>query len=181
MIEKIWKDPVWSKVISVIIVAIGGLILAKAKSYYDSQTFKEAFNDIINYQLKIIYIFFGIIIFWILRWIYKISLGSNRNKTNSKFEKNKTLLRKVDKIIDKKEGVMMKWNVHFSTANKPFVSDVNCFCLLHGDLPIKFLWNRCPHQDCKNSQKQIDDYSLENLAESIVLDEWDKINGNKII
>ncbi len=34
MFEKIWKDPVWSKVISVVILAIGSVIYAKFKSYY---------------------------------------------------------------------------------------------------------------------------------------------------
>ncbi|WP_265130261.1 hypothetical protein [Chryseobacterium oranimense] len=75
---------------------------------------------------------------------------------------------------------MMKWSVHFNTYGKPFVSDVSCFCMLHGDLPLKFLFNKCPNINCKNSKNELDEYAMENIAESIVLDEWDKINGTKI-
>lgn len=181
MISKIWKDPVWSKVISVIFVALGGVILAKIKSAYDSQTFKEAINDILNYQIKIIYVAFTIISFWIFKWIYSILFSKRLSNTNKLLEKNKNILRKVNTIIDKPQGIMMKWNVHFSSMDKPFVSDVNCFCTLHGELPIKFLWNQCPVENCKNAKKTLDSYAIDNFAESLVLNEWDKINGNKIV
>ncbi|WP_333852159.1 hypothetical protein [Epilithonimonas sp.] len=181
MISKIWKDPVWSKVISAIIISLGGLILAIIKSVCESQTFSDSFNDILNYQIKIIYVPFMIISFWILKWIYTIIFSKKISVENKLLEYNKNTLRKINMTIDKREGVMMKWNVHFSSMDKPFVSDVNCFCTLHGELPIKFLWNRCPVDNCKNALKTVDSSAIENFAESIVLDEWDKLNGNKII
>lgn len=178
MFNKIWKDPVWSKVISVIIIAIGGLIYAKINSVYENETFKDSILNLLRFKVELKYILITILIFFIVQWILKrIFLSKTKIDANSiKREK----LINVNKIIDKDAGVMIKWNVYFSTSGKPFVSDVNCFCILHGNVPIKFLWNKCPTNNCKNSKEEINEYAIENMAESIVLDEWDKITGTKI-
>lgn len=43
MIEKIWKDPVWSKVISFIIIAIGTLLYNYIISLYNDEDFRTTF------------------------------------------------------------------------------------------------------------------------------------------
>lgn len=177
MFEKIWKDPVWSKVISVIIIGIAGLIYAKVRSIYENETFKDSVLNLLSFKVELKYLLLFVIIFWILKWIIKRVFYPTKKIDINNIKREK--LRSVNKIIDRKEGIMIKWNVHFNSSGKPFVSDLNCFCILHGDLPIKFMWNKCPNGNCKNS-KEFNEYAFENIAESIVLDEWDKINGTKV-
>lgn len=178
MFEKIWKDPVWSKVISVIIIGIAGLIYAKINSIYENETFKDSILNLLSHKIELKYLLIFIIIFLILQFSFKKIFVANKNIDRNDIKREK--LKSVNKIIDKDAGLMIKWNVHFSTSGKPFVSEVKCFCILHGSMPIKFLWNKCPSNNCKNSEQEINEYYIENFAESIVLDEWDKINGTKI-
>ena len=178
MFEKIWKDSVWSKVISVIIVAILGLIYAKITSIYDNETFKNSILKVLHFKIELLYIFIVVVTFWILIWLIKMIFSSKKGINVNDYNKKK--LYNVNKIIDKNAGVIIKWKVHFDNHEQPFVSDVNCFCTLHGNVPMKFIWNKCPNQDCKNFDKEINEYALINMAESIVLDEWDKINGTKL-
>jgi len=178
MFVKIWKDPVWSKVISVIIVGIAGLIYAKINIKFKNETFKDSILNLLSFKIELKYLLIFIIIFLIAQFILKKIFVKEKNIDRNDIKREK--LKSVSKFIDKNAGIMIKWNVHFSTSGKPFVSEVNCFCTLHGDMPIKFLWNHCPSNNCKNSEQEIDKYYIENFAESIVLNEWDKINGTKV-
>ena len=51
--EKYWKDPVWSKVISFVIIGVGTFIITTLyiwiKSLYAQVPFKEIFKSVIEY------------------------------------------------------------------------------------------------------------------------------------
>ena len=53
LLKRIWTDPVWSKVISAILIAIGTTIFISIKSYYQDKSFNEALNEILDLQLDL--------------------------------------------------------------------------------------------------------------------------------
>lgn len=61
--KKIWSDPVWSKVISVIIVASAGLLFTYISSIIDNSAFQEELLSFLNIKISL---WLGIILFFTL-------------------------------------------------------------------------------------------------------------------
>jgi len=53
LFKRIWTDPVWSKVISAILIAIGTAIFISIKSYYQDKSFNEVLNEILDLQFDL--------------------------------------------------------------------------------------------------------------------------------
>lgn len=170
MIKKIWTDPVWSKVISVGIVALITLGYTKFLSASEGVTFKEAFDKIIEVKIRAIYVIIGILIYWIVSWLFKKIFS----KSNSSYTKQQRKLREHNKYEDPKAGLLYKWNVYFDYQT-PFIEGLTVFCTKHGQTPIRFMGDRCPFAGCENSRQQINTYALKNLIESDLIDRWEKL------
>lgn len=170
MIKKIWTDPVWSKVIAVGIVAIITLIYTKFFSFTENVTFEEAFDKIFEIKVKVVYIIDTLIIYWIFTWFFKKIFKKESGFYNVKQQK----LRTFNKITDPKTGILYKWQVFFR-YEIPFISDLTAFCTKHGEIPIRFIGEGCPIQDCENSGQKIDKFVIKNYIESDLIDKWEKI------
>lgn len=74
--SEIWKDPVWSKVISVVIIALGSTLWR----WIDINSFKTFFNLLINwleFRLPVWWVILGCFVVWLLiRLIKSIGLES---------------------------------------------------------------------------------------------------------
>lgn len=74
--SEIWKDPVWSKVISVVIVALASALWR----WIDIESFKTSFNLLINwlkFQVPVWWVILGCFVVWlIIRLIKSIRLES---------------------------------------------------------------------------------------------------------
>lgn len=169
MIKKIWKDPVGSKVISWIIIGLLTLIIVKVKSHYDDKSFAETFNSLINYQIKLFYVVSGIILFIISRLIFKRKKGF--------FNKSQKQLRTFNNTTDANQGIRNEWTVYFGDNGKPFITDLEFYCTEHGDVPLRFYGNNCSMNGCKNSNLNVDEYRVKNHLESLVINEWNKMNN----
>jgi hypothetical protein len=95
-IKKYWSDPVWSKVISAIIITIGGTILTSLYILFKSVTEKVAFKyiaiEVFNYFNSkteinnfVIWIFI-VITFWAIIVFFKTVVKKIINKKNENFE-----------------------------------------------------------------------------------------------
>ena len=71
---------------------------------------------------------------------------------------------------------MFRWGVFFD-HNKPFISGLEAFCTRHDGAPIRFVRNCCPVQGCENSRQSIDMNLVKNHIESILIDDWEKMQG----
>lgn len=168
MIKKIWNDPVGSKIIASSILGLLGLIGIAIKSNYDEKSFYETFIWLVKFPIPLFYIVLSLIIIFI---IYKIA----KRKKNYYSPKQRKL-REFNSSIDNEAGIKSEWTVYFYNNGKPFITDLEFFCLLHDEVPIRFFGNRCSHIGCKNSVLEFNEYEIKNHLESFVLNEWNKLN-----
>lgn len=170
MFKKIWKDPVWSKVISIGIIGLITLGYTKFLSVTENVTFKDSFQKILEMKISLIYVFLAIVAYWLIAFLLKKFLHKEKGYYTPKQDK----LRSYNKIKDNEAEILFKWKVYFDNSGTPFISDLTAFCTKHGEPPIRFINNRCPIQNCKNSKQVIDVYSVKNYVESDLIDKWDK-------
>ena len=165
MIKKIWKDPVWSKVIAVGIIALISLIYAKIKSVSDEISFVDALKSLLDIKISVVYAIGIIIAFLILRRLFK--------KKDGYYSAKQEKLRQFNKTTDPNTGIQFKWGVYFD-YDTPFIGDLTAFCTKHDGPPIRFMNDRCPIQGCENSNNRIDNYAVKNFIESDLIDRWEK-------
>ncbi|RCR70725.1 hypothetical protein [Larkinella punicea] len=68
-LKKIWADPVWSKVISAIIIAIGAVFWTLISTKIDDVDFQTAWINLWTFNIKLWWLTVGIIIFLLLFWL----------------------------------------------------------------------------------------------------------------
>ena len=170
MLKKIWTDPVWSKVISVGIIGVLTLCYTKFLSVTEKLTFNEAFNKTLEIKVAVIYVFLAIVVYWVLKFIYRKIFKKEKAYYSAKQQK----LRPFNKTTDPNTGILFRWGVYFD-YDTPFIADLTAFCTKHGETPIRFINNRCPFNDCANSHNRIDEYAVKNLIESDLIERWEKM------
>jgi hypothetical protein len=168
MFKKIWKDPVGSKIIAWSIIGLIGLISLKATSLVKGITFNETVMRFYELKVRIIYILLALLLTFILIRVFK--------KKKSSYSKTQKKLREFNKSLDPESGILYKWTVYFKRNGNPFITDLEIFCNKHDDVPIRFLGNKCSINGCENSRIRLDQYGAENHIESIVINEWEKLN-----
>lgn len=170
MFKKIWSDPVWSKVISVGIVGLITLGYTKFLSVTEDVTFREAFNQILEIKIALVYVLLALVAYWILAYIFRKLFKKEKAYYSTKQQK----LRSFNKTIDPKTEILFRWGVYFD-YDTPFIADLTAFCTKHGEPPIRFMGHRCPSPDCPNSRQQINEHAVKNFIESELIDRWEKI------
>jgi hypothetical protein len=171
MIKKIWKDPVWSKVIAGVTLITISFIYVIIKSITSDISFQEAFQGLVNTKIRVVYVLALIFLYLILRQIFKKKYGF--------YAKNqKKLLRQFNKHQDTEAGLQYKWIVHFA-GDTPSISNFTVFCTKHGEIPIKFFVDRCPVPECENSKKSFDILGVKNNFESVLIEKWDKLKQHQ--
>ena len=68
-IKKIWKDPVGSKLISAGIIGLFTILFVSMKSFFSDKSFSEILSSILNYEISILHLLYGLIgllIIWII-------------------------------------------------------------------------------------------------------------------
>lgn len=166
MIQKLWKDPVWSKVIAVGILGIISLIYAKIISTTEEITFSQAYQRIFDIKIRLIYIIGIILLLIILKRIFK--------KEKSYYSSKQKKLREFNNSKDPNTDILFRWEVYFD-YNTPFISKLNAFCTKHEGPSIRFINDRCSIQGCENSRNRIDLHMVKNLIESDLIDRWEKM------
>lgn len=168
MIKKIWHDPVGSKVIAWVIIGILTLVGVAIKSSYDEKSFYETLLWFFNFPIPIYAILIALVTLVLIRKIIK----RKKQFYNSKQRK----LREFNYSIDTERNIRTEWTVYFGSNGKPFITDLEFFCLEHGNVPIRLFNNRCSHIGCKNASLNFNTFELKNYFESLVINEWNKLN-----
>lgn len=68
-LKKIWADPVWSKVISAIIIAIGAVIWTFISAKVNDIDFQTAWTNFWTFNIKLWWLTIGTVVLLILFWI----------------------------------------------------------------------------------------------------------------
>jgi len=168
MLKKIWNDPVGSKVISWVIIGVLTLIGVGIKSSYDEKSYYETFVWLMTFPIPVYFLLVSITLLLLLRHWFK----RKKQFYNAKQRK----LRQFNCSDDPEQNIRTEWTVYFGMNGKPYISDLEFFCLEHGEAPIRLFGNRCSHVGCKNSILKFNEFELKNYFESLVLNEWNKLN-----
>ena len=175
MFKKIWSDAVWSKVISAVIIAIGGFIISLIYSLTTKLTLEQSIKYFWHYKVElgpIISIFFIIILITsIIQKILKKS-PSKREKLESKFHQ------KFRKFDDSSVPVRYRFNAYISSyTNFPFISELRVYCNAHnGRESLMSQYNGCPDRKCVNHGKAYSEIDLKTQIETDLLREWENMN-----
>lgn len=138
--QKIWKDPVWSKVISAaIIAALGGLWSLGQAWMSDTETVEESFKNVFSYKVNVwLAIAVVMTVLIIVGAINKIRVNKSRIPIPP-FVNDFTRWRYQNQI--------WKWRWEWSPTNKfYYVTDLNIECpnCHDGVLDLEYMNYRCP-------------------------------------
>jgi hypothetical protein len=164
MFKKIWKDPVWSKVIAGIILALGSLLFVWIKSLIEKVSIQIVLKEILEIKIRLVYAVAIIILYLIIRAIYRIY--SLRGK-QARF------IKEVNRFENPDTGILIKWEAGFLN-DTPMIIDLSLFCTRHENIPIRFVDYKCPMPDCVNSIQYRDKRLDINLIESILINSWER-------
>ena len=175
MFKKIWSDPVWSKVISAIIIAVGSFLISIIYSVSTELTLKQSSTFLWNYQIKlgptIIVIILGLLILALIQNITQKS-PSKIEKLKSKFHQ------KFRKIDDSADPITYRFNAYISSyTNFPFISELRVYCTAHNDgEKLMSSHSGCPIPNCSKHRMSFDQNSLKTQIETSLLKEWEIMN-----
>jgi hypothetical protein len=171
-IQKIWKDPVWSKVISVGIIALITFIYTLVSSVFNNISIGQSLKNIFDIKIRLIYI----VSIWILYY-----LGVKVIAVRDKYDETKRkTLQEFNRMEDNVLGMLFMWKVHFN-GDTPFISDLTAFCTDHEVSPIRFMNEKCPVKGCKNNPEEdrFDLSRVENYIESQLIERWNRMKMSK--
>jgi len=169
-IQKIWKDPVWSKVISVGIVAFTTFVYTLVSSLLNNISIGQSFKSLFDIKIRLSYII-GI---WILYYLgVKLIATRHRDKYD---ERKRKALQEFNRMEDNALGMIFTWKVHFD-EDTPFISDLTAFCTNHEGAPIRFMNEKCPVIGCKNNleEDRFDLSRVKNYIESQLIERWNRM------
>jgi hypothetical protein len=167
MFKRIWKDPVWSKVIAGVLLAVGSLIYALIKSSVANISVKTTLQGLFEINIRVLYILL-IILFWLIIRAIFWQNGSYLTRKKRKF------LRHVrGSLDDDGTGLIFKWTNRFN-GDKPVISDLKAYCNLHDKVPFNLVNARCPASSCPNSVHGIDFEKTLAVLESYLVEAWEK-------
>lgn len=79
-------------------------------------------------------------------------------------------IKAVNVYTDDEKQVRVTWDVGFDVNQRPYIENIQCFCLLHGELPLKMLDGKCLDPNCRHSECGVDMMRITNYIESILLE-----------
>jgi hypothetical protein len=175
MFKKIWSDPVWSKVISAIIIAGGSFLISIIYSLNTELNLKQSSAFLWNHQIKlgptIVVIICGLLILALIQSITQKS-PSKREKLESKFHQ------KFRKIEDSVDPITYRFNAYISSyTNFPFISELRVYCTAHNDgEKLMSSHSGCPNPNCSKYRISFDQNYLKTHIETSLLKEWEIMN-----
>lgn len=167
-----WKD-LRTALLGALICFIAGLIWTTFVKYTANISFTQAWNNVINTDIKLWFCLL-VVIFSVI-----ITTVISRPKINKKIkseEARKEQIKKINSVKYDDKNILFKWSIYFD-GNKPFITDLVVYCTNHPPVPVKFLDYTCPMNNCENNDNHINMNAAENHIQSLIDYHWDEING----
>jgi hypothetical protein len=172
MLKKIWSDSVWSKVISAVILAVGGFIIIVIYSAITKLSLEQSIEYLWQYKIElgptIIGIILILLVLAIIKKIAEIS-PSKRDKMASKFHQK---YKKFDEHI---LPITYRFNAYIkSLTNFPFISELLVYCTDHNGIEsLMTSYNGCPDRNSTNHRKTFSESLLKSQIETDLLKQWE--------
>lgn len=94
-LKKIWADPVWSKVISAIIIAIGAVIWTLISAKINDIDFQTAWINFWTFNIQLWWLTIGIIILLLLLWLRQIFKKSSFQYDDETIKLDRQIFEKI--------------------------------------------------------------------------------------
>lgn len=174
MIKNLWKDSVWSKVISAIIITIGAFLISLIYSLVTDLSVKESFLYIWNIKTLL----GPSILIVILLFLFSSIIRNLGRQQTTKSERNEDIFhKKYNKIIDSENKVTYRFNAYINSYNKfPFISELRVYCNNHQPESLMDKYQGCNRNGCIHYNKGYNESAIVKEIETYLLNEWEKIN-----
>ena len=175
MIQNLWKDPVWSKVISAIIISAGAFLISFIYGQITDLTIKESFVDLWNYKILLGPTIIILILMFLIVSIIKL-IRRKKPYQSSKLED--IFHKKYNKYIDSENKITYRFNAYVSSYNKfPFVSELRVYCNNHEPESLMKPNSGCNRHNCIHFNKGYNETGLKQEIETYLLNEWEKMKN----
>ncbi|URM36380.1 hypothetical protein [Flavobacterium anhuiense] len=171
MLKNSWKDPVWSKVISVIIISVGAFLISLIYSQITNLSITESFLFLWNYKISL-----GstLLILIVILLIISIIKSTRRTKPDKSQKLEDIFHKKYNKYIDSENKVTYRFNAYISSYNKfPFISELRVYCTNHIPEALMKPNYGCNRQGCIHLNKGYNESQLKQEIETYLLNEWE--------
>lgn len=155
--------------IALVSIAISGIlnepIIAAFKMIpWDKITSTENWEWIFLPKVSILNIIFFIVLLVTVYFIAYLLLSKRKNAAINK-------LKSFRSYVNHEHHYEVTWDVGIGTIRdrNPFAYNIQFFCLLHGDLPLRMQNGCCQDATCSNSSLHINEREVKNYVESILL------------
>lgn|GEM_PF-1367358 len=163
--------------IALVSIAISGIlnepIIAAFKMIpWDKIISTESWEWVFLPKVSILNIIFFIILLVAVYYIAYLLLINRKNVAINK-------LKSLNHLIDDEKHVKVTWNVGIGTIcnHDPFAYNIQFFCLLHGELPLRMQNGCCQDSTCPNCSLDINERYVKNYIESLLLKEQQDLKG----
>lgn len=164
----IWKDPVWSKVISVAIIAIVCGIYAAFNWEKTKNFFKEQYNNFINLNIPLYYVILFFFILGLIIWVLS-KLTITKVKTKKEHFIGDDYRYTFDDV-----NILCRYSVGVSNyTGKPFIFNLKVYCNKHTPA-LELINGYCPVRDCSNDNVFIELFRVEKILEADIIHKWEE-------
>ncbi len=175
MLKKMWKDPVWSKVISALIITVGGFIISLLYSLITDRTVKESILYLWNIKVAL----GPLIIISFLLAILTSIIKKVRTKGRTEIQSLESIFHeKYTKIVDNENNLTYRFSAYVGASNKfPYISELRVYCNNHDMEVLLTQYQGCNRPGCKHFGKGYNESILKQNIETYLLGVWEKMKA----
>ena len=173
MIKNLWKDPVWSKVISAIIIGVGFFVISFVYSLITELSVEDSILKLWKYEIFLGPTLLIISIIYILISVIK----SITKRKPSKTEKLENIFHeKFNKIVNNEDKTTYRFTASISgLTNYPYISNLKVYCNYHETEVLMTPYQGCNRQGCLHYNVRFNKYALKQEIETHLLNEWEEM------
>lgn len=176
--KNLWKDAVWSKVISAIIIAVGAFLISFAYSLVTDLSVEESIIYLWKYEILLGPTLLIIIIVYFLISIVK-SIIKSKSKPKNIEELEDKFHEKFNKIVSEEDKITYRFNAFVSMySGLPYISHLKVYCNNHETEVLMSKSRGCNRQGCFNYNISYSESLIKDEIETHLLGEWEKIKGS---
>jgi len=176
--KNLWKDPVWSKVISAIIIAVGAFLISLVYSLITELSVKDSILHLWKYEILLGPTILIIIIIYFLISVIKSIIKCKSSKTEKLEDK---FHKEFNKIVSIENKTTYRFNAFISSLNDlPFISEFRVYCNNHETEVLMSPSQGCNRQGCFHYNVGYNKFTVKQEIETYLLIEWEKINGTNL-
>ncbi|GEM_PF-910009 len=176
MFKRIWKDPVWSGVISAAIITTFGFMVMFIYSLVTDKPVKDSILYLWNLKINL-----GstLVVVFSLAIVVRIIVNLLKSKPSKKQRLEKIFHNKFNKIVDEENKITYRFNAYIDEfTNYPFISDLRIYCNEHESESLISHIDGCRRPGCNKLRKGYDERFIKPEIETSLLKIWEDMKSS---